>query len=59
MGKNLHGFEYPAREIQEFQHSSKDGVIAIYGLSDDLLNFVGVINDERGLGRFFGRLTKI
>ena len=58
--KLLHGFEYPAREIQEFQQEiAKDGVIAIYGLSDDLLEFVGVINDERGAWKgFFGRLTK-
>lgn len=58
--KKLNGFEYPAYEIEGFQNEmEKDGVIAIYGMSDDLLEFSGVINDEFGAWNgFSGRLTK-
>ncbi|EMB43573.1 hypothetical protein [Treponema denticola] len=58
--KLLHGFEYPAENIKKFQNEmAKDEVIAIYGLSDDLLEFKGAMYDERGAWKgFLGRITK-
>lgn len=45
--QKLNGIEYPAYGIERQSKAiALDGQIVVYGLSDDLLEFNGVINDE-------------
>lgn len=45
----LNGFEYPAREIEQHHKSlAAAGLVAAFGMSDDLLEFRGAIYDEVG-----------
>lgn len=45
----LNGFEYPAREIETHAASLKAaGLVAVFGQSDDLMEFRGAIYDEVG-----------
>lgn len=47
--EKLNGIEYPADEIYNQSKAIKaDGLIVAYGMSDDLLEFAGMINDEVG-----------
>jgi hypothetical protein len=47
--EKLNGIEYPADEPDEENGNLKtDGIIAVYGASDDLMEFRGVIYDEVG-----------
>jgi hypothetical protein len=43
----LNGFEYPAREIETHAKALKEaGLVAVFGQSDDLMEFRGAIYDE-------------
>lgn len=45
----LNGFEYPAREIEQHHKTlAAAGLVAAFGMSDDLLEFRGAIYDEVG-----------
>lgn len=45
----LNGFEYPAREIERHAATLKvAGLVAVFGQSDDLMEFRGSIYDEIG-----------
>ncbi|MFZ4618682.1 MAG: hypothetical protein ACOYM2_21160 [Rectinemataceae bacterium] len=45
----LNGIEYPAHEVESWQaEAAKDGVVIVYGMSDDLIEFAGAINEEDG-----------
>jgi len=45
----LNGFEYPAREIEAHAKALKAaGLVAVFGMSDDLMEFRGAIHDEVG-----------
>lgn len=45
----FNGLKYPAREIGRNNNALKDaGLVAVYGQSDDLMEFAGAINDEVG-----------
>lgn len=45
----LNGFEYPAREIEQHHKAlAAAGLVAVFGASDDLLEFRGAIYDEVG-----------
>ncbi len=56
--KKIDGFEYPARELRPFEQIAKDnGLLFIHGMSDDLLEMGGIINDE--IGAWDGIKTKI
>ncbi|GHU64575.1 hypothetical protein FACS189447_01700 [Spirochaetia bacterium] len=47
--KRLDGIEYPANELDSLNAELKvDGIIAVFGHSDDLMEFRGVINYEEG-----------
>lgn len=44
----LHGTEYPLRITQELaKQASDNGLVIVYGASDDLAEFAGAISDER------------
>lgn len=45
----LNGFEYPARGIETHAKELKEsGLVAVFGMSDDLMEFRGAIYDEVG-----------
>ena len=47
--KKINGFEYPARELCKISNEAKEmGFVIIYGMSDDLLEMRGIIDDEIG-----------
>lgn len=47
--KIFNNIEYPADEIWNMRKQlDEDDVIVVYGASDDLIEFVGAINDEGG-----------
>lgn len=47
--KEIDGFEYPARELSIAGDKAKENnFVIIYGMSDDLLEIRGVIDDEIG-----------
>ena len=47
MAEKLNGIEYPGREIHSRIVGAKDaGLVAVYGQSDDLLEFNGAIYEE-------------
>jgi len=54
----LNGIEYPANEIYRAHKDIKaDGLIVAYGMSDDLLEFNGMISDE--VGAWEGQTVKL
>jgi chloramphenicol O-acetyltransferase len=54
----LNGIQYPANELEEENGNLKsDGIIAVYGASDDLMEFRGAIYDE--VGAWEGATAKI
>jgi hypothetical protein len=54
----LNGIEYPADEIYRQDKEIKaDGLIVAYGMSDDLLEFGGMIHDE--VGAWEGQTVKL
>jgi hypothetical protein len=56
--EKLNGIEYPANEIYRANKDIKaDGLIIAYGMSDDLLEFVGCIGDE--VGAWEGQTVKL
>lgn len=56
--KSIDGFEYPARELHKFEKAAlENGFLFIYGLSDDLLEMGGIVNDE--IGAMDGHKMKI
>lgn len=45
--EKLNNIEYPADEIWDMRKQfEEDGVVVVYGASDDLIEFEGVISDE-------------
>ena len=45
--EKLNGIEYPADEIWDMRKElENDGIVAIYGASDDLIEIEGAIQDE-------------
>ena len=45
--KKLNNIEYPADEIWDMRKQfEEDGVVVVYGASDDLIEFEGAIQDE-------------
>lgn len=45
--EKLNNIEYPADEIWDMRKEFKeDGVVVVYGASDDLIEFEGAISDE-------------
>ena len=45
--EKLNNIEYPADEIWDMRKQfEEDGVVVVYGASDDLIEFEGVIQDE-------------
>ena len=45
--EKLNNIEYPADEIWDMRKQfEEDGVVVVYGASDDLIEFEGVIHDE-------------
>jgi hypothetical protein len=56
--EKLNGIEYPADELDKFNNKlAADGIVVVYGASDDLLEFQGAINDE--VGAWEGTTAKI
>ena len=56
--KQIDGFEYPARELSLFDEVAREnGFVFIYGMSDDLLEMGGIIDDE--IGAWNGHKMKI
>jgi len=56
--EKLNGIEYPADEIYRQNKAIKDdGLIVAYGMSDDLLEFHGVIDEE--VGAWEGQTVKL
>jgi DNA-binding transcriptional ArsR family regulator len=54
----LNGFEYPAREIEQHATALKEaGLVAVFGQSDDLMEFRGAIYDE--LDAYDGRKASV
>jgi hypothetical protein len=54
----INGFEYPAHELKPMGELAREhGFLFIYGMSDDLLEMGGIIEDE--LGAWDGLKTKI
>lgn len=48
----LNGMEYPPRILKELtDDAKKNGLVIVYGLSDDLMEFVGAIDNELGAPR--------
>jgi hypothetical protein len=49
LAAKLNGIEYPARIPPELIKAAKaDGLVIVYGVSDDLMEFEGAISDEVG-----------
>lgn len=56
--KLIDGFEYPARELHQFDKVAREnGFVFIHGMSDDLLEMGGIIDDE--IGAWNGHKMKI
>ena len=56
--KQIDGFEYPARELNKFDNIAREsGLVFIYGMSDDLLEMGGIIDDE--IGAWEGHKMKV
>lgn len=54
----LTGIEYPSYELNEAHDDLKaDGIIAVYGSSDDLVEFRGIIGEE--VGAYEGATVRI
>lgn len=54
----LNGLEYPAREIEQHNDALRQaGLVAVFGASDDLMEFRGAIYDE--LGAYDGTVAKV
>jgi hypothetical protein len=50
LAKRLNGSEYPLRINKDLAQEIKEsGLVVIYGASDDLMEFEGVISDELGV----------
>ncbi len=51
LAEKLNGIEYPCHDIDErllIKGAKEAGLVVVYGLSDDLMEFRGAINDELG-----------
>lgn len=49
LAAQLNGIEYPCRDIRDLVKQARDaGLVIVFGLSDDLMEFRGAIDDELG-----------